>query len=440
MNYFYLHIPFCRQKCPYCKFALTPIFDDMKKRRYLEYLKREIRGYFSISSTNLLTNQPATIYFGGGTPSILTTTEVREILECFPEVPFLKELSEAKRKAEDFSWISQEKNPPYPPLQRGFPEISFECNPEDITEGYVRRLFDLGINRISLGVQSLNNTTLQSIHRSDRESIFHALDAIQSIYNRGKTIIGGSGVETVGVRGKIENGGAKRTSFSTTETFDTFGYKSMENDMKRNISINMDFILGLPFSKPGETLRNIQELHEKFPFITHTSVYMLEEGMYPKDWKKNSINEIEIEQEYAAICKHFESLGWNHYEISNWAKPEYESVHNRGYWNHTNYRGFGLSATSYEDGKRWENSTSFSHYYRGENISSEKLTPEQIELEEIIFGIRTFSLDAQIFPREIVEELTQEGAIKIEDERIILTPAGIFRENTIIAKLIEYIE
>ena len=91
---------------------------------------------------------------------------------------------------------------------------------------------------------------------------------------------------------------------------------------------------------------------------------MLEEGMYPKDWKKNSINEIEIEQEYAAICQYFESLRWNHYEISNWAKPEYESVHNRGYWNHTNYRGFGLSATSYEDGKRWENSTSFSHYYR----------------------------------------------------------------------------
>ena len=409
---FYLHIPFCRQKCPYCKFALTPIFDDIKKRRYLEYLKKEIREYFilsSLRSEDLLengrdshpngTSKPhfvsqgapsendkkiKTIYFWGGTPSILTTNEVGEILECFP-------------------WFDSLN-----------PEMTFECNPEDITEEYVRWILDLGINRISLGVQSLNNETLQAIHRSDRESIFQALDRISSVI--------------------------ARKNDETIHVWENWNSGSLHASRWQEISLNVDFILWLPFSKPGETLRNIRELHERFPFITHTSVYMLEEWMYPKDWKKNSINEIEIEQEYTAICQHFESLWWNHYEISNWAKPGYESVHNRGYWNHTNYRGLGLSATSYEDGERWENSASFLHYYRWENISSEILTPEQIQLEKIIFGIRTFSLDARIFPREIVEELTQEWVIKIEDEKIILTPAWIFRENTIIAKLIEYIE
>ena len=70
----------------------------------------------------------------------------------------------------------------------------------------------------------------------------------------------------------------------TPETFDTFGYKSIINDSS-NISINIDFILGLPYSVPSETLANIRELHEKYPYITHTSVYMLEDGLYPKEWK-----------------------------------------------------------------------------------------------------------------------------------------------------------
>lgn len=356
---FYLHIPFCRQKCPYCKFALTPIFDGLKKRRYLEYMKKEIQEYFSHQKTNEI----KTIYFGWGTPSVLGIEEVRGILECFP-------------------WYNSIR-----------PEITFECNPEDIIEEYIWWILHLGINRISLGVQSLNDTTLKAIHRSDRESIFHALENIQlSIH---------SGI---------------------------------------NISLNIDIILWLPFSQSGETLTYIRELHEKFPHITHTSVYMLEDGLYPKDWKKNSINEMEIKQEYSEICQYFESLGWRHYEISNWAKPGYESVHNRGYWNHVNYRGFGLSATSYENGKRWENSASFSTYYRWENISTEILTPEQIQLEKIIFGIRTFSLDADIFPNDIFEELIHEWAMEVINGKIVLTPAWIFQENTIIAKLIEYIE
>ncbi len=87
---------------------------------------------------------------------------------------------------------------------------------------------------------------------------------------------------------------------------------------------------------------------------------MLEDEKYPKHWKANSISEIELQGEFLDIIEYFKSLGWDHYELSNWAKPGYRSIHNQAYWDHSNSRGFGLSAASYENGMRWSNSSSFS--------------------------------------------------------------------------------
>ena len=377
---FYIHIPFCRQKCPYCKFALTPIFDEAKKRRYIAHLKHEIQGYFEISRSRNID----TIYFWWGTPSVLTLEEVADILSCF-------------EKGETT-------------------EISFECNPEDITSEYVNGLFQLGITRLSIGIQSLNDDTLKAIHRSDRASISHALDAIWSVIARN---------ESVPVTNDV--------AIQVPEILDCFVPR---NDKNTTLSINIDFILGLPYSKVWETLENIRELHDRFPFITHTSVYMLEDWLYPKEWSGTSISEYGIEQEYADICAYFDTLGWTHYEISNWSKPGYECQHNQGYWNHTNSRGFGLSATSYEGGKRWENSHSFSGYYQWDKIQEEFLTDEQIELEKIIFDIRTFSLSEGDFSKTKIEELIAKKYITRKEGKILLTPTWIFRENTIISELI----
>ena len=74
--------------------------------------------------------------------------------------------------------------------------------------------------------------------------------------------------------------------------------------------------------------------------ITHTSIYMLEDEEYPKNWKTNSITESELQSEFIEIIEYFRSINWTHYELSNFAKPGYESIHNRGYWNHSNSRGF----------------------------------------------------------------------------------------------------
>lgn len=361
LNY-YIHIPFCRQKCPYCKFALTPIFDEFKKRRYIAHLKDEIESYFSEQNPHSPLSQGGigTIYFGGGTPSVLALEEVENILSCFKQ-------------------------------RYTHTEISFECNPEDITPDYVSWLIDLWVNRISLWVQSLNDMTLRAIHRSDKKNIIVALETI------GREITG----------------------------------------IPWSISINIDFILGLPYSKAWEILKNIQELHRVYPYITHTSIYMLEDGHYPKDWKAHSLKEGEIEREYSTICEYFKLLCWNHYEISNWSKPGYESRHNSWYWDHTNYRGFGLSATSYIGGKRWENSHSFQWYYKWELADEEILNSQEIYMEKIIFWMRTFSLANTWFNQKILRRLVEESLLEIINNKIHLTPSWIFQENTIISQLIE---
>ena len=401
-NHYYIHIPFCRQRCPYCKFALTPVFDEFKKRRYIEYLKREIYTYFgwweavnsvgfggrnclsqiknstkiakwaSFSPPNAFDTfgtksmengvwgkNQKTIYFGGWTPSVLSHDETREILECFP---FYRE-----------SVI----------------EITMEMNPEDITSEYIEWVLTLGINRISLWIQTLNETSLGEIHRSDRETILSALSSIWS------------------------------------------WIKQSESD----ISLNVDFILGLPFVKPWETLAWIKELHSKFPYITHTSVYMLEDEKYPKHWKENSITEDEMQSEFLAIMEYLDSLWWHHYELSNWARPGYESVHNQAYWDHSNSRGFGLSAASYEDGMRWNNSSSFSGYYGWKRDNEEKLTPEQIQLEEMMFGLRRDGWDNNKTSIK-TDMLIADWLIAIDENKIKPTKTWIFVIDHILSELI----
>ena len=427
--HFYLHIPFCRQKCPYCKFALTPIFDEAKKRRYIAHLKSEIREYFhsviaryeaiqdpentkhgSLHSSRWQT--PGTIYFGGGTPSVLSLDEVREILECFREAPFAKELSEVRRKTEDF-FLKQ--NPPDSPLQGGFTEISFECNPEDITSEYIEWLLALGVNRLSVGIQSLSDATLKAIHRSDRDSISHALDAIWSVIARN---------ESVPVTNDV--------AIQVPGILDCFVPR---NDKNTTLSINIDFILGLPYSKPGETLANIRELHAEYPYITHTSVYMLEDELYPPDWKASSISEGEMQEEYIEIIEYFSSLGWHHYELSNWSKPGYECEHNAWYWDHSEYRWYGLSASSFVWGERWTNSSSFVGYYRWVKEGEEILTDEDIQREKIMFGLRTGGVDVSLLDREKYIPLRDQDLLKICGTTISPTKTWIFLLDHIISRL-----
>ena len=139
----YIHIPFCRRKCPYCHFAITP-YQAKKVPPYLEALAREYR----IQQNDV---SPYTLYFGGGTPSTLTPDELHILMQLF-------DTSTTK-------------------------EITLEVNPEDVSPEYIQAIRQLGINRISMGVQSLDNHQLQVIER--RHNAQQVLDALNAIYTNG---------------------------------------------------------------------------------------------------------------------------------------------------------------------------------------------------------------------------------------------------------------
>lgn len=411
ISHYYIHIPFCRQKCPYCKFALTPVFDEFKKKRYIEYLKKEIREYFLDSSCHVeewdilprkteqdistplslrsIWQKLKTIYFGWGTPSVLSLDEVQNILECFP---FYKEKKQSKisrrPQIQDSALMTK--------TQESAIEITFECNPEDITIDYVVWLFWLGINRLSIGVQSLNNDTLKMIHRSDEASIIGALDCIR---------------------------------------------EAIFLSWVQDISVNIDFILGLPCVTQWELLIDIKRLHIVYPFITHTSVYILEKWLYPKSWKSHTISDLQLQEDFLDIVEYFETLDWNHYELSNWARSWYESRHNQSYWDHSEYRGFGLSAASYIAPKRFSNSDAFSGYYKWGLIEEEVLTPEQLEIENLMFWLRTsngYDIGNSLLNlnNAKLDEFISRGLLICEKRNIKLTKTWIFLIDYIMSELI----
>ena len=143
---FYIHIPFCHERCHFCKFAMTHRYTDLAKKQYIATLIAEIQA------SQESNNKASTIYFGGGTPSVLTEKEIEVILDCFER---------------------DEKT-----------EISFECNPEDISESYLQSLKALGINRLSIGIQSLRDDILQKIGRTrtNQENIIHGLHLVKKYF------------------------------------------------------------------------------------------------------------------------------------------------------------------------------------------------------------------------------------------------------------------
>ncbi len=403
---YYIHIPFCHRVCPYCKFAVSPVINKLTKKKYLEYLKKEIIDFFEKKNsemgvrgegtvwTMMKTNESkseanvewvwlpletfgtfghksteigvwknkGTLYFWWWTPSLLSIQELSEILQCFP--------------------FFQQSN--HPTFQSSNIEITIEANPEDITEEKVKWWKGLWINRVSLWVQSLDNKVLDIIKRSDQKTILQALEILNTY---------------------LEN-------------------------------INVDFILGLPYSKSWRTLESIKELYKWFPNITHTSVYILEDEHYPKEWKNHYLDNKDVEQEYAHIWDYLLEKWWNHYEVSNWAKPWYESSHNQSYWDHSNYRGFWLSASSCIDRERFSNHTSFQGYYRW-GKDKEILTGEQIQIEKILFSLRTFSLDRSLIKNQWkLEEFLHDELLEIRKEGISPTKTWILLLDYIIGELV----
>ncbi|MCF8346020.1 MAG: radical SAM family heme chaperone HemW [Bacteroidales bacterium] len=369
----YIHIPFCRQACRYCDFYFTVSLQYMDG--YVSSLIKEIGERYGPG----VDRDTTTLYFGGGTPSVLTEKQLGMIMEAVHR---------------------------FHPLHSDA-EVTIEVNPDDITREVLHKLHGLGFNRLSIGIQSFHEKDLQLMRRSH------------------------GGVQ------------ARRCPVEAREAgFD-------------NISI--DLIYGLPGLTLAEWEQNLTTAME-LP-VQHLSAYHLtyEAGTVFDHWrKKGRIAELpeqdSIDQYY--LLREITALhGYEHYEISNFAKAGYRSGHNTSYWNGTEYLGFGPSAHSFNGKIRRWNTHSLKEYMEkagsGESYhDSEILTSTDKYHDYLITALRRRE-GADIghiricFGDEVVADFRNKakrfltnGDLEVDEGRIRMTGAGWLKSDLVIGELL----
>lgn len=347
----YVHIPFCRSFCTYCGFysEVAPKCREIQSDGFVQALESEIRTRQNEIERVFASSDVNTLYIGGGTPSVMP-------LDVFGR--FLLALGHSK-----------------------FTEFTVEVNPEDIVEkghSYVEGLLKLGVNRISMGVQSFDDQVLKWMNRRHSSS-----QAVQA-------------------------------------------YHILEEAGVRNISI--DLIFGLPQLSQtlwNQTLDQALNISSRGNLPNHISAYQLsiEEGsMLEKMMAKGmccEASEDVCRSQYETLCDHLRLAGYDHYEISNFALPGYHARHNSAYWRHVPYVGLGPGAHSFLDGRRMWNKEDLSAYLEaGKNgdFSSvqggEVLDNEQMSMEKIMLGLRTAEGVEEGYLRQMCSVSALEDALK----------------------------
>lgn len=318
MSGIYIHIPFCKQACSYCDFYFVTKPDN--KNAFSDKLVEEIHSKKdSIYSSNVID----TIYFGGGTPSLL--------------------------RAEQFDKI-------FTALDRSFnlnlKEVTVELNPDDVTKEYLSDLKNIGVNRVSMGVQTFDEDLLKFMNRTHNSA-----EALKCL------------------------------------------------ELLKNSEINV-FTADLIYGNPGQTLeileRDLDILLQFDP--PHVSAYSLTIEPKTRLGKQLELGRL-IPAEDETVEKHFELVeeklkqsGIHRYEVSNFARKGAEAVHNANYWEHKNYLGLGPGAHSFrwdESGTfayRWENEPDLKKYLRKTDFSEyekEELSLQSLAEERIMLGLRT---------------------------------------------------
>ncbi|MCL1864419.1 MAG: radical SAM family heme chaperone HemW [Spirochaetes bacterium] len=368
-NGIYIHIPFCISKCDYCSFYSVPVLDNAIIDSYIMSLLREI-DFITKSHEKISVD---TVYFGGGTPSLLHPKQVMMIMNFIRERFILESDS----------------------------EITIEMNPNDLNYDKLNGYIDAGINRIVLGVQSLNNEMRKNIGR----------------------------------RGDNIDKSAIELFFSNN------GYIKC-----------IDIMAGLPGENKSILLNDLEIISSYGP--EHISLYLLsvDEGttlgkrFYPDENFENM--QVDL---WGVAMNFLAEKGYNHYEISNYALPGFESRHNSKYWDFTPYYGFGSGAHSFVNDKRYSNNMSILDYIEsGEfKYDIEIFDKNNRIVEFIMTALRRkigFSFDEFIavtsipVPKNIISELNRlifEDMINFENGRYFLSKNGIYYADRVIYRLAE---
>ena len=384
----YVHVPFCRSFCTYCDFysevaaTCRKAEDVLKQEKLFEEFSQALCAE-AVSRAGEISDEVNTLYIGGGTPSVLPLSAFRALVGT---------LGEAK----------------------SFEEFTVEVNPEDIIEKgheYVEGLLELGVNRISMGVQSFDDKILRFMNRRHSSE-----DAVKA-------------------------------------------YGILEEAGVRNISI--DLIFGLPqlsLDQWKNTLDKALNISSRGTLPQHVSSYQLsvEPGsMLARLAEKGVWSEASDEvcqEQYSALCEALASAGYHHYEISNFALPGYEAVHNSAYWRHVPYVGLGPGAHGFSplDASRQWNADDLQAYldaYRNGDFSAiregETLTREQLVLEHIMLGLRTSAglpadyLRAHCEPAAFYRALASGDLQAVPgSERLRIPESRFFVSDSIISSLV----
>ncbi len=359
----YISFPFCAQKCTYCNFA-SGVFPRELARRYLRALRSELQGYTWGS-------RPETLYLGGGTPGDLETDEVERVLALVPGAPWK--------------------------------EATIEAAPGSITPEKAEAWRRLGINRVSLGVQSFVPSEIARTGRKHRaETVEREVDVLRA-----------SGID----------------------------------------NFNIDLIAGLPGQTPvswAESLDWIERLQ-----APHVSVYMLEvdeDSRLGREILRHGARygasevppEDAIADLYETAASRLRELGLNRYEISNFARPGRESLHNLKYWRLEPYTGFGADAHSFDGGVRSKNVETAAEYVarfeRGESPREEE-TPADTLGERFFVGLR-LAEGIRPAPEERrrfeapIRRFVEQGLLAADGETLRLTERGILLSNEVFQEFV----
>jgi oxygen-independent coproporphyrinogen-3 oxidase len=381
----YVQVPFCQTKCTYCNFH-TGVVTAGRFAPYVEAVSREVRkhrelyvgagiklpGAFECAAVD-------TVYFGGGTPSLLEAELLGQMIGAIRET-FRAQLN----------------------------EVTLEADPETVTAEKAGAWVGAGINRVSFGVQSFSDRELVAAGRMHRR------------------------VDIYRAAGILREGGIRNISF--------------------------DLIAGLPWQTRESWKESLEELGKLAP--EHVSVYLLEvdEGSrlgleILQGGKKYSAGAVPSDDAmaefYETACEFLGERGYHHYEISNWAKPGFESRHNLKYWRREAYLGFGAGAHSFSGAQRWANAHDAAAYVAA--IDAGKLPIEQLEVvtrasaleEELFLGLRQLDgIDVARIEREYGVELESRfsglataGLIERTGNVLRLAPGRLSVSNEVFVEL-----
>ena len=370
----YIHVPFCKTRCAYCDFFSTTLHD--LKSRYVDALCQEL----AMRQNYLHDATIGTLYFGGGTPSQLSGNDFRRIFNKIEEVYDLDTCE----------------------------EITLEANPDDLTDDYVMMLTTLPFNRISMGIQTFHEPTLQLIGR--RHTAQEAIEVVRRCQQHGLS----------------------------------------------NISI--DLIYGLPGETPEQWKEDLQKAFSLE--VQHISAYHLTYEHGTRLWQMLQKHEIaEVDEDtsvelFRILCQEMHKAGYEHYEISNFALPGFRSRHNSAYWHEVPYLGCGPGAHSFNGDSREWNVSSLQKYIDAleqgkRDYEQETLDKDTRYNEFIMTRLRTcegFSLDDlqqrfglayHNYCQHLAAPFLKQGLLLQDEDTLRLSREGIFVSDDIISDLMK---